>query len=182
MLLTPEAAAAAASGERRSLLTGWHVDRSPSARLAPVAGPEDVAYVIHTSGSTGEPKGIVVQHRPAANLVDWINRTFEIGPGDRGLFVASLAFDLSVYDIFGVLGTGGSVHVATQEELADPDRLVALLRDGGITLWDSAPAALVQLAPLFPTVPEEGSRLRQVLLSGDWIPVSLPDRVRNAFP
>ena len=104
---------------------------------------------------------------------------------DRVLFVASLAFDLSVYDIFGVLGAGGTVHVATQEELADPDRLVALLRDGGITLWDSAPAALVQLAPLFPAMPQmpEGkSRLRQVLLSGDWIPVSLPDRVRNAFP
>ena len=53
---------------------------------------------------------------------------------------------------------------------------MALLRDGGITLWDSAPAALVRLAPLFPAVPDAASRLRLVMLSGDWIPVTLPDR------
>jgi pristinamycin I synthase-3/4 len=167
---------------RKRLWTGWHADRCPAGRLPRVCEPEDVAYVIHTSGSTGEPKGIVVQHRPAANLVDWINRTFEVGPEDRGLFITSLCFDLSVYDIFGMLAAGGTVHVATEEELADPDRLVSLLRNGGITLWDSAPAALVQLAPLFPREPDASSRLRRVLLSGDWIPVTLPDRVRQSFP
>ncbi|HEY2738210.1 MAG TPA: amino acid adenylation domain-containing protein, partial [Thermoanaerobaculia bacterium] len=151
-------------------------------RLPAVASPDDIAYVIHTSGSTGEPKGIVVQHRPAANLVDWINRAFAVGPDDRGLFITSLAFDLSVYDIFGLLAAGGTVHVAGGEELGDPARLVKLLCTAGITLWDSAPAALVQLAPLFPTAPDSASRLRRVLLSGDWIPVTLPDRVRQAFP
>jgi amino acid adenylation domain-containing protein len=178
VLLTPGEAAT----RRKRLWTGWHVDQSPAGRLPVVAGPEDIAYVIHTSGSTGEPKGIVVQHRPVANLFDWLNRAFEVGPQDRGLFVTSLAFDLSVYDIFGILAAGGTVHVATSEELADPDRLVALLRSGGITLWDSAPAALVRLAPLFPAVPDRASRLRLVMLSGDWIPVTLPDRVRQSFP
>ena len=167
---------------RKRLWTGRHVERSAAERLPAVAGPEDVAYVIHTSGSTGEPKGIVVQHRPAANLVDWINQTFGVGAEDRGLFVTSLAFDLSVYDIFGLLAVGGTVHVATGEELADPDRLVALLRGGGITLWDSAPAALVRLAPLFPAQADKGSLLRLVMLSGDWIPVTMPDRVRGSFP
>jgi amino acid adenylation domain-containing protein/FkbM family methyltransferase len=182
VLLAGGGRAAAAAERRQRLWTGWHVAGCPAGALPAVATPDDVAYVIHTSGSTGEPKGIVVQHRPAANLVDWINRTFEVGPEDRGLFVASLCFDLSVYDIFGLLGAGGAVHVARGEDLADPDRLVGLLRSGGITLWDSAPAALVQLAPLFPAAPDASSRLRRVLLSGDWIPVTLPDRVRRAFP
>ena len=175
----------AVRGVWRRLRTGWHLDRCASGRVAPEATAADlgdIAYVIHTSGSTGEPKGIAVQHRPAVQLVDWINRTFAIGPQDRGLFVTSLGFDLSVYDIFGVLAAGGTVYVATREELGDPDRLVRLLRSGGITLWDSAPAALVQLAPLFPAAPNLSSRLRRVLLSGDWIPVTLPDRVRQAFP
>jgi amino acid adenylation domain-containing protein len=183
VLLQRGKAATAQSGPRRQRLwTGWHLDRCAAGRPPAVATPDDVAYVIHTSGSTGEPKGIVVQHRPAANLVDWINRTFEVGPEDRALFVTSLAFDLSVYDIFGLLAAGGTVHVATSEELGEPDRLADLLRNGGITLWDSAPAALVRLAPLFPAEPDPESRLRRVLLSGDWIPVTLPDRVRQAFP
>jgi amino acid adenylation domain-containing protein len=162
--------------------TGWHAARQPASRLPAVASPEDVAYVIHTSGSTGEPKGIVVQHRPVANLIAWINRALGIGARDRLLFVASLSFDLSVYDVFGVLAAGGAVQVATEEELADPDRLVGLLRQGAITIWDSAPAALVRLAPLFPAASGPAGALRLVLLSGDWIPVTLPDRVRRAFP
>ena len=167
---------------RKRLWTGAHAASLPSAPLPAVAGPEDVAYVIHTSGSTGKPKGIVVAHRSAVNLIDCLNRYFGVGPDDRGLFVTSLCFDLSVYDIFGVLAAGGTVHVATAEELADPDRLVGLLRTGGITLWNSAPAALVRLAPVFPALPETASRLRLVFLAGDWIPVTLPDRIRQAFP
>jgi len=64
-------------------------------------------------------------------------------------------------------------------------RLAAMLRDEPVTLWDSAPAALQQLAPLFPAREEAIRRrcpLRLVLLSGDWIPVGLPDQVRTAFP
>ena len=181
VLLTPGVRAETAA-RRKRLWTGWHLDRSPADRLSAVTVAEDVAYVIHTSGSTGRPKGIAVPHRQAANLIADLNRRFGVGPEDRGLFVTSLAFDLSVYDIFGLLAAGGTVHVTTQEELGDPDRLVALLRTGGITLWDSAPAALDRLAPLFPARPDAVSRLRLVFLAGDWIPVTLPERIRQAFP
>ncbi|WP_369028343.1 AMP-binding protein, partial [Nocardia farcinica] len=65
--------------------------------------PDAPAYVIFTSGSTGEPKGVVVTHRAAANTLDDIEERFALSPADRVLGVASLAFDLSVWDIFGVL-------------------------------------------------------------------------------
>jgi amino acid adenylation domain-containing protein len=145
------------------------------------ARPDDVAYIIYTSGSTGRPKGVVVRHRPALNLLDWVNQTFGVGPQDRLLFVTSICFDLSVYDIFGVLGAGGSLHIARAEDLREPQRLVELLCSGSITLWDSAPAALNQLVPFFPA-PCAESALRHVMLSGDWIPVPLPDQIRETFP
>jgi amino acid adenylation domain-containing protein len=170
------------SERRKNLWTAWHIDQHAADRPSPIATPDDLAYVIHTSGSTGQPKGIVVQHRPVANLIAWINGSFGIGAADRVLFVTSLCFDLSVYDVFGLLAAGGCVHVASEEELRDAERLMQILLDEPITLWDSAPAALVRLAPLFPSTPAAASRLRRVMLSGDWIPVTLPDRVRAAFP
>ncbi|HYG62223.1 MAG TPA: AMP-binding protein, partial [Thermoanaerobaculia bacterium] len=122
-----------------------------------------------------------VRHRPVANLVEWALRAFAFGPGDRVLFVTALSFDLSVFDVFGLLAAGGSIHVASRRDLEEPERLVHLLLEEPITFWDSAPAALLQLAPLFPE-PAAESRLRLVFFSGDWIPLALPGRVRAAFP
>jgi amino acid adenylation domain-containing protein/FkbH-like protein len=151
--------------------------------------PDDRAYVIFTSGSTGRPKGVLLRHRPVVNVLDWVNRSFVVTPSDRVLFVTSLSFDLSVYDIFGVLGAGASIRIASEEEMRDPTVLLRILKTEPITIWDSAPAALSQLAPFFaardaasdvsqkrPTAP-----LRLVMLSGDWIPVPLPDQVRAEF-
>jgi amino acid adenylation domain-containing protein len=162
--------------------TGADLAGFAAADLPPLAGPESMAYVIFTSGSTGTPKGVAVRHRPASNLIAWVSSTFGVGPEDRVLLVTSLSFDLSVYDIFGLLAAGGSVHVATGPEVRDPERLVRLLREEPVTFWDSAPAALQQLVPFLPPQGDEGSRLRLVFLSGDWIPVPLPERITRAFP
>ena len=151
--------------------------------------PDDRAYVIYTSGSTGTPKGVLLRHRPVVNTIDWVNRTFNVGPRDRLLFVTSLSFDLSVYDIFGTLAAGGSIRIANEQELRDPAALLTVLAHDGITIWDSAPAALSQLVPFFSSRSIFGGRseasvnsLRLVMLSGDWIPVPLPDQVRQSFP
>jgi len=156
----------------------------PGGGLPPRCGPDDLAYIIFTSGSTGTPKGVMVRHAPAVHLVEWVNRTFAVGPGDRLLFITALSFDLSVYDIFGMLAAGGTVRIASAAELRDPEAQVGILCREPITFWDSAPAALQQLAPFFPVSGAPGGPppLRLVFQSGDWIPVTLPDRVREAFP
>ena len=161
-----------------------HLAACPVSRPARQAGAEDLAYVIFTSGSTGAPKGVMVRHRAAANLIDWVNRTFAVGPGDRLLFVTSLCFDLSVYDVFGVLAAGGTIRVATRQELADPRELARVLATEPITFWDSAPAALQQLVPLLPQAVAAGygDALRLVFLSGDWVPLPLPGEIRASFP
>jgi amino acid adenylation domain-containing protein len=155
----------------------------------PVPLPEEItadstAYVIYTSGSTGTPKGVVVTHRPVWNLLQWCARTFDFGPADVGLCVTSLGFDLSVFDILGLLGYGGSVYVADAAQQRDPAELLAILLHEPITFWNSAPTTLAQLAPLLPRhIGATGTdRLRLVFLSGDYTPLTLPDVVRATFP
>ena len=147
-----------------------------------ITDPEALAYVIFTSGSTGQPKGVMMQHRPVANLIDWVNRTFAVGPGDRLLFVTSLAFDLSVYDLFGTLAAGGTVRIASDAEARDPEALARVLCREQVTFWDSAPAMLGQVVPFLPAAGGDRSRLRLVFLSGDWIPLPLPGAMTDAFP
>jgi len=158
--------------------------RMPEHDPALAAEADDTAYIIFTSGSTGTPKGVEVRHRPVINLIEWVNRELRIGAEDRVLFVTALTFDLSVYDIFGLLAAGGSIHVASEEDLEDAERLFDLLCREPLTLWDSAPAALQRLSPYLAAghPAAAASRLRHVLLSGDWIPVPLPGAVAGTFP
>lgn len=163
--------------------TGADVTSRSDQRLAERSRPEDIAYAIFTSGSTGPPKGVVVQHRSVSNLIDWLNRRYRVGPDDRILFVTSFCFDLSVYDIFGVLAAGGSLRVVSENELAEPSILIELLESDPITIWDSAPAALAVVSAFLDVGEPHGrDELRLVLLSGDWVPLGLPDEVRAGFP
>ncbi|GAB3555664.1 hypothetical protein GCM10027444_33910 [Actinopolyspora lacussalsi] len=161
-----------------------HVQPSEAGDPEPVADVDNTAYVIFTSGSSGRPKGVAVTHRPLLNLVDWCDRNWWFGPGDMGLCVTSLGFDLSVFDILGLLGSGAALYVTDDEQRRDPELLLELLLREPITFWNSAPTTLNQLAPLLPDArgSEGTSSLRLVFLSGDYTPLPLPDEIRAAFP
>lgn len=146
--------------------------------------PSQLAYVIFTSGTTGTPKGVAVAHQPVVNLIDWITNTQKIGATDRVLWTTSLCFDLSVFDVFGLLAVGGSIFLPSLEEQNEPSKLVSILREKQITLWDSAPAALQQIMPVIYDTDRNfsDSTLRHVFLSGDWIPIKLAEAIKNYFP
>ncbi|CAD1792148.1 amino acid adenylation domain-containing protein [Xanthomonas euroxanthea] len=167
--------------DSEGFFTGTGPDHDPDPGLTGACA-DDLAYVIYTSGSTGRPKGVMVQHRPVVNLIDWVNREFDVGPEDRLLFTTSLCFDLSVYDILGVLAAGGTIRVAAKDDVADPRRLLDILHDERITFWDSAPAVFGQLLPWLATDRPGNTYLRLAFFSGDWIPLELPAAVRAAFP
>jgi amino acid adenylation domain-containing protein len=155
------------------------LDAQSTERCGFTGSSQDIAYVIYTSGSTGTPKGVYVKHQAVVNLIEWVNRNYEVGPADRVMFVTSLCFDLSVYDMFGVLSNGGSLRVVSSADVRNAERLYEILTTEPITFWNSAPAALNQLVPYMNG--PVANQLRLVFLSGDWIPLTLPDKLKATF-
>ncbi|HEY4588251.1 MAG TPA: amino acid adenylation domain-containing protein, partial [Thermoanaerobaculia bacterium] len=126
--------------------------------------PDQLAYVLYTSGSTGRPKGVQIPHRGLRNLVGWSLRTYGMGPEDRYAQVASLGFDLSVWDIWTCLASGATLHLAAEEARLDPPRLAAWMAERGITLsFLPTPLAEALLADGGPRIPS----LRWLLVGGD---------------
>ncbi len=149
---------------------------------APAVRPEDLAYVIYTSGSTGLPKGVMIDHRGAVNTILDVNERFGIGEADRILALSSLSFDLSVYDVFGALAAGGAIVLPRAQEVPDPAHWAEMASRGGATVWNSVPALMELLVEHLEESPQSAPEsLRLALLSGDWIPVRLPDRIRSQW-
>lgn len=147
------------------------------------ATPEDLAYIIHTSGSTGAPKPIALRHRGVMNNIADLNSRFGVGPGDRVLALSSPSFDMSVYEFLGLTTAGGTVVLTDPERAKDPEHWAELLAAHRVTVWNSAPALLDMVVDhLESTGAAPLPDLRLALLGGDWIPVSLPDRARTAAP
>ncbi|MEO1067927.1 MAG: amino acid adenylation domain-containing protein [Cyanobacteria bacterium J06638_6] len=150
--------------------------------LDSVQQPTDLAYVIYTSGSTGIPKGVMIDHRGVVNTVLDINQRSGVGPGDRILALSALSFDLSVYDIFGTLAAGATIVMPDADRNRDSSHWVDLLNTHAITLWNSVPALMSLFLTELERCPDHVRTLRQVLLSGDWLPLSLPEQIQQAFP
>ncbi|HEY0406604.1 MAG TPA: amino acid adenylation domain-containing protein [Pyrinomonadaceae bacterium] len=156
------------------------VDDSP---LETAQHPDDLAYVIYTSGSTGMPKGVMIDHRGALNTVLDINLKYQAQASDRVFALSSLSFDLSVYDIFGLLTAGGTIVIPDAWATRDPAHWAELMNREQVTIWNSVPTLMEMLiehadgaAGILP------ASLRLVLMSGDWIPVNLPERIRALQP
>ena len=143
---------------------------------------EDLAYVIYTSGSTGQPKGVMIDHRGAVNTVLDINRRFGVGPGDRVLALSRLNFDLSVYDIFGLLAAGGTIVMPAADLAQDTTHWTQLVLSEKVTIWNTVPALMGLLVEQAEHGEPIGQSLRVVMMSGDWIPVGLPGQIGRLLP
>ena len=138
-----------------------------------------LAYIIFTSGSTGVPKGVMISHSGAINTIEEINRKFKIGSQDVMFGLSSLSFDLSVFDIFGMLSAGGTIVLPDKDRLRDPSHWVALMNRSGVTLWNTVPTLMNMLTEFCGEMATNPLRsLRLVLLSGDWIPLKLPQYIK----
>ncbi|GAA3970270.1 non-ribosomal peptide synthetase [Actinomadura viridis] len=139
--------------------------------------PDEVAYVLFTSGSTGEPKGVEVPHRAAMNTIGDLVERYALGPSDVTLGVSALDFDLSVFDLFAPWTAGGAVVLPGQEERRDAARWAELAARWSVTVLNCVPSVLEMLLATGPL-----ASLRLVLLGGDWVGAHLPALLRERAP
>jgi amino acid adenylation domain-containing protein len=151
--------------------------------LEPVQSPDDLAYVLFTSGSTGDPKGVMLDHRGPLNTIRFFNDRFNVGPRDRAFAVSALNFDLSVYDVFGMLSAGGAIVIPDPAVVKDPSHWAELMSANRVTVWNSVPTLMKMMVEYLSSAPKKvPPGLRLVVMAGDWIPVSLPDRIKALWP
>ena len=115
----------------------------PPAVALPGAAP---AYVLFTSGSTGRPKGVVCHHAGAANLIETFARLAPVPAGSVGSLVCSLSFDVSVWEIFAPLTSGGSLEIAPERVRADGAALARWLSEREVASAYVPPSLLPNLA------------------------------------
>lgn len=141
--------------------------------------PSSKAYIIFTSGSTGKPKGVIISHGAVINTLEDINERFKVNESDCIIGLSSMCFDLSVYDIFGSLLAGAECVMIP--DIYDADNIRKVLCDKKITIWNSVPSIMGICTDGKSGEKLKSDSLRLVMLSGDWIPLELPERIRSCF-
>lgn len=154
------------------------VGRRETGYTLPVVDPTAVAYVLFTSGSTGEPKGVEVTHDASMNTVEFINAHFEIGPDDRCLALSSLECDLSVLDVFGMLRAGAAIVVVDEDQRRAPEAWAQMIAEHGVTVLHFMPGWLEMLA----AVDGDLSSVRVVPTGGDWVRPALVRALQERAP
>ncbi|HEY7818111.1 MAG TPA: condensation domain-containing protein, partial [Vicinamibacteria bacterium] len=139
------------------------------ARFASDTSGSSLAYVMYTSGSTGTPQGIAVEHRGMCNLAAWQRDAFGLGPGDRVLQFSPIGFDAFVWELCMAWGAGAALILTSWETLSSPEKLAGLMRQESVT---AATLSVTMLTAL----PEDRLPLGVVVSAGEPCPADLARR------
>jgi amino acid adenylation domain-containing protein/non-ribosomal peptide synthase protein (TIGR01720 family) len=146
-------------------------------RLIPPPGVRGLCYIIYTSGTTGQPKGCMISHSNVLNLLCNPDSPFDFHEKDVWILAHSIAFDFSVWEMYGALLHGGKLIIPTREQVRDTAQFWEIIRREGVTILNQTPQAFSSLTPESPTPtlpegegttpPSGGGGLRLIIFGGD---------------
>ncbi len=147
-----------------------------------VVSPDQLAYILYTSGSTGSPKGVMLTHRNGRVFVDWARQRVRLTANDRLSSHAPFHFDLSILDIFGAASAGATLVLVPENQQGLGVALIRLVVEEEISVWYSVPTALIRMLEARNSRLLAKSCLRVVLFAGEVFPIKHLRRLRAAVP
>ena len=143
---------------------------------------EELAYILYTSGSTGDPKGVMVSHSAALAFVKWAAEFVGLGPSDHVSSHAPFHFDLSVFDIFASVMVGATVVLVPSEIMIFPRSQVQWIAEQRISVWYSVPLALSRMVTQGGMERFPFDSLRQIIFAGEVFPLPALRALQRALP
>lgn len=156
--------------------------QAASGSLPNDGNPDDIAYVLYTSGSTGVPKGVMITYGNVRNYIDWAISYFNITAEDRILGTAPFYFDMSTFDIFCSLASGATLCLATNDILLFPKKLVRFMEQEKVTLWKGISSLLMYMCHAQVVEPGHMPSLRTVIFAGEPLDAQYLAKWMEAFP
>ena len=148
-------------------------------RVARPVGPDHLAYIIFTSGTTGSPKGVMVPTSALASFTDYIQSIYNLTSNDRVSQHSEISFDFSVLDIFLAWRSGASLHVVPEASVMAPGRFI---QEQGITFWSSVPSVIHFLKRLKMLQPAAFASVRFSFFCGEPLPLAAAQAWHTAAP
>lgn len=171
----------------RGCQVGEHYSWSEVLRRALAANaltraPDDLAYILYTSGSTGQPKGVMLSHRNAATFVDWCVNAFGITEHDRFGSHAPFCFSISIFDQFVCINAGATLCLVPEEMGKNPRLLVKFVADEKISVWKSTPSILSLIVQFGKPSLNDLASLRLVTFAGGTFPAKFLRQLMTLVP